>query len=260
MDIRALSLEHHTAKGNSGEITRIASEIFTYVAHYCHIDLLFHICSSHVPCLSHSPPSKIHHRHRGTNVSEAQARTDQFPVCMGRVAAAAIFRSRFPVNTWVVEALRGSAVVVAVVEARRTDHNRVVVVARNRDRRLLVHLCLGLVFALCCVISATILDSHRHSIREEVPRRATFLVVEDSREVEDREALLASDVVEADHRIVVVDSSHHFQEAYVEVGNDAAVDIVVEVEWAVMGLLPHRQALPEEDHHCRFLHPVSAAC
>jgi hypothetical protein len=181
---------------------------------------------------------------------------DQFPVCKGRVDAAAIFRSTCLVNTWVVEAHRGSAVVVAAaVEAHRRDHNPAVV-ARNTDRRLLVHLCRGLAFAICYVISEEIHDTHRHSNREEVRPRVTFHAVVDNREAEAREAPLASDVAVEDHRIVV-DNNHYFQEAYVEVDNG---DIAAVVEWAVTGLLPRLLALPEEDHHCHFLRPVSGAC
>ena len=182
----------------------------------------------------------------------------QFPVCKGRVGAVAIFRSRYLVNTWVVEAHHRGNAAAAAVEVHRRDHNRVVV-AHNTDRPLLVHLCLGLASAICCVISEEIHDTPRHSNREEVRSRATCLAVVDNREVEVREVLLASDVAVEDYRIVV-DNSHYFQEAYVEVDNGAGVDIVVEVEAAVTGLLHRRLALPEaEDRRCHFLRPVSAA-
>lgn len=188
-------------------------------------------------------------------------RMAQFLVGKGRVGAAVIFQSRFLVNTWVVEAHhhRDNAV-VAAVEVHRRVHNQVVV-ARNTDRRLLVHLFLGLVSAICYVISEEIHGTHRRSNREEVRSRATYPAVVDNREGEVLEALLANDVAVEDHRIVVVDSSHYFQEAYVEVDNGAAVDIAVEVVAGVTDLLRRRLALPEEDRHCHFLRPaVSAAC
>ena len=87
----------------------------------------------------------------------------------------------------------------------------------------------------------------------------TFPVV-DSREVEVPVALHASDAV-ADHRIAV-DNSPHFQEAYVEVDNDAAVDIVVDEEWGVTGLRHHHPLVQlAVDHHDHFLCPVvSGVC